>query len=469
MPKSNKSINQELYDLLDTKGFDPETYDSSGKRVPLPDDAEIIQFHFHHGGVDHGTVTVTIDGLQKMKVYYSDDIVKSSNGMRDEGAESSWTTLLKQLKKFATKRQLGFSLENMDKLGRDMEKREATRKLEEGYYGTRSTSFSDNTPRDVKLVIKHNKKLEENDKRYRFIDKIFVENAVGERLLCPTLKPSEGRAFARHIVEGGQYRDERWNHIAEMCEDIKNLSSFVRATRTKQFNESVGRVVNEATEHYGNLRETMRRLQTGRGYNQYFESWQPAIMEDDEQPDYASMFSQSTVDPRIERAFPVLGKLNIRLQEMAEVNEFESWADNIIQEELEPATRRQVQDLVELLGRDSEPMPVGADASSAIGELADIIEDENLNSELRQAAAADPDNDARPVIIGWMEQHRDNPVYDEVLNKLENSGNDMKATPANTPPPPPPAAKSDMKKPESMPELQEADELGRILQLIGRK
>jgi hypothetical protein len=181
------------------------------------------------------------------------------------------------------------------------------------------------------------------------------------------------------------------------------------------------------------------------------------------------MFSQSTVDPRIERAFPVLGKLNIRIQEMAEVNEFESWADNIIQEELEPATRRQVQDLVELLGRDSEPMPVGADASSAIGELADIIEDERLNSELRQAAAADPDNDARPVIIGWMEQHRDNPVYDEVLNKLENSSPDMQAPPANTPPPPPPAAKSDMKKSEPMPELQEADELGRILQLIGRK
>jgi hypothetical protein len=472
MPKSNKSINQELYDLLDTKGFDPETYDSSGKRVPLPDDAEIIQFHFHHGGVDHGTVTVTIDGLQKMKVYYSDDIVKSSNGMRDEGAESSWTTLLKQLKKFATKRQLGFSLANMDKLGRDMEKREATQKLEEGYYGTRSTSFSDNTPRDVKLVIKHNKKLEENDKRYRFIDKIFVENVVGERLLCPTLKPSEGRVFARHIVEGGQYRDERWNHIAEMCEDIKNLSSFVRATRTKQFNESVGRVVNEATEHYGNLRETMRRLQSGRGYNQYFDNWRPAIMEDDEQPDYASMFSQSTVDPRIERAFPVLGKLNIRIQEMAEVNEFESWADSIIQEELEPATRRQVQDLVELLGRGSEPMPVGADASSAIGELADIIEDESLNSELRQAAAADPDNDARPVIIGWMEQHRDNPVYDEVLNKLENSGNEEQPQP--TPRPAPAVAQVKPQQPtqkdaSQMPALAESDELQRILHLIGRK
>jgi hypothetical protein len=469
MPKSNKSINQELYDLLDTKGFDPETYDSSGKRVPLPDDAEIIQFHFHHGGVDHGTVTVTIDGLQKMKVYYSDDIVKSANGIRDEGAESSWTMLLKQLKKFATKRQLGFSLANMDKLGRDMEKREATAKLEEGYYGTRRTSFSDNTPRDVKLVIKHNKALEENDKRYRFIEKIFVENAVGERLLCPTVKPSEGRVFARHIVEGGQYRDERWNHIAEICEDIKNLSSFVRATRAKQFNESVGRVVNEATEHYGNLRETMRRLQTGRGYNQYFESWKPAIMETDQAPDFAKMFSQSTVDPRIERAFPVLGKLNISIQEMAEVNEFESWADSIIQEELEPATRRQVQDLVELLGKDSEPIPVGADASSAIGELADIIEDESLNDELRQAAAADPDNDARPVIIGWMEQHRDNPVYDEVLSKLEQSVTPPPAPPATAAPKKPELAKPAMKTPEPAPELSESDELGRLLQLVGRR
>lgn len=466
MPKSNETINQELYDLLDTKGFDPKTYDSSGKAVPTPQEAEIIQFHFHHGGVDHGTVTATIDGLKQMKVYFSNEIADSANSSREEGTESSWTSLLKQLKKFATRRQLGFELRNMDKLGNDMRQREATKKLDEGYYGTRRTSFSDNTPKDVKLVIKHNKQLEEGDKRFRYIERIFVENSLGERLLCPTVKPSEGRVFARHIVEGGQYRDERWNHIAEMCEDIRNLSGFVRATRTKQFNESVGKVVNEATEHYNNLRETMRRLQSGRGYNTYFENWTPTLMETEQSVDYSSMFATSRVDPRIERAFPVLGKLNIRVTEMAEVNEFAAWADGVISENIEPATSRQVEDLIELLGPESEPMPVGPDASSAIGELEDIIEDESLNAELAKVAAIDPENDARPVIISWMERHRDDPVYDHVLDSLETT------TPPQAAPvaPQKPAQPTKPTKPATLPDLAEAaEELARIKQLLGKR
>lgn len=467
MPKSNETINQELYDLLDTKGFDPETYDSSGKKVPLPDDAEIIQFHFHQNGIDHGTVTVTIDGLKQMKVYFSNDITDSSNSAREEGVESSWTSFLKQLKKFATKRQLGFSLANVDKLGSDMRKREAQKKLDEGYYGTRSTSFNDR-PGNVKLIIKHNKKLEEGDQRYRFIEKIFVENAIGERLLCPTLKPSEGRAFARHIVEGGQYRDERWNHISEICEDIKNLSGFVRATRTKQFNESVTRVVTEATEHYNNLRETMRRLQTGRGYNSYFESWQPTLMETEGQSDFAQMFSQSTVDPRIERAFPVLGKMGLTLREMNEVSEFESWAESVIQEELEPATGRQVEDLVDMLGSESEPMPVGADAGSAIGELADIIEDEGLNNELRRAAQADPDNDARPIIVGWMEKNRGNAVYDRVLDQLDQEEPQTPEPQKSAPAPKMEPSKPPAPKVDAVPDKL-AEELSRLLALAGKR
>lgn len=474
MPKSNETINQELYDLLDTKGFDPETYDSSGKKVPLPDDAEIIQFHFHQNGVDHGTVTVTIDGLKQMKVYFSNDITDSANSSREEGVESSWTSFLKQLKKFATKRQLGFSLANVDKLGADMRRREAQKKLDEGYYGTRRTSFNDR-PGNVKLIIKHNKPLEEGDQRYRYIERIFVENAVGERLLCPTLKPSEGRAFARHIVEGGQYRDERWNHIGEICEDIKHLSGFVRATRTKQFNESVTRVVTEATQHYNNLRETMRRLQSGRGYNSYFESWQPALMETHGDSDFSKMFSQSTVDPRIERAFPVLGKMGINLQEMSEVTEFASWADGIIQEELEPTTGGQFDELIDLLGPDSDPMPVGADASSAIGELSDIIEDDTLNDELRRAAEADPDNDARPVIVSWLEKNRGNAVYDRVLDELDRSAPAEPKQQPQADAPVKPAPEKNTKTPPKLPPLPKlpqdnlAEELNRLLALAGKR
>jgi hypothetical protein len=476
MPKSNESINQELYDLLDTKGFQPKTYDSSGKVVPLPDDAEIIQFNYIKDNIDHGTVTITINGMKEMQVYFNDDITHSvDRGVtKDMGDESQWTQFLKQLKKFATRRQLAFSIKNIDRLEADMKRRAASKKLEEGYYGTRRTSFSDNTPRDVKLVIKHNKTLEEGDKRYRFIEKIFVETAVGERLLCPTVKPSQGRAFARHIVEGGQYRDERWNHIAEICEDIKNLGGFVRATRTKTFNESAGKVVESARSHYGCLRETMHKLQTGRGYNSYFDNWQPMLTETEGETDFASMFSHKTVDPRIEKAIPVLNKIGIQITEMTEVQEFESWADGLINEELLPVSGGQIDDLVDLVGRDSEPMPVGADASSAIGELEGIIDNESLYNELRKAAQADPDNDARPVILGWLEKNRDNPVYDKILDKLEVPPTQQEPvqkqqSPENLPEPDKMSAPKTSRAAENPNSLAESDVLARLLKLAGHR
>jgi len=61
---------------------------------------------------------------------------------------------------------------------------------------------------------------------------------------------------------------------------------------------------------------------------------------------------------------------------------------------------------------------VGPDGRNAIGMLSDLIEDEELYDELRTASYADADNDARPIVIAWMEQHADEPVYEKVLMKF---------------------------------------------------
>ena len=318
--------------------------------------------------------------------------------------------------------QMGFSIQNLDRLGVDMRKRKIQKNEEnilEGYYGTRHTSYSDNTP-TIKMIIKHSKALDEGDQRYRNIEKIFLENELGERVLVPSKKPSVGRAFARHLAEGGQYNDERWNHIREISEDIGKLGGFVRATRSGQFNESVVSVVNEAANHYQSLRETIKRISGSRGYNHYFESWQPTLMETEVEQDYAGMFSASRLDPRIESAIPVLKKLNISVGELSEASEFESWANSIV-EGRSPEMDKNIDDLVKLLQGDGE-LPVGADAMSIKGQLEDIIVDYDhrdlLFSELEDVARADPDNDAKPVITSWLQKHCDEEFYGDVLDKL---------------------------------------------------
>jgi hypothetical protein len=300
----------------------------------------------------------------------------------------------------------------------DEEEEQEQQKLNEGYYGNRKMSYSDDTPR-VKMVIKHNKQLEETDQRFRHIERIFLETSDGERFQAPTTKPSRARMFARHIAEGGAYRDDRWAHLQEICEDLDALGGFVRATSRgrEQFNESAQRMISEAVEKYQQLRETVKHLSSGRGYNKYFESYQPAVITETDDT-LSEVFKQSTIDTRIESALPVLSKFGIKHTAIAESSMFEAWADSLLESSLDPMTDAQEEALVKLLS-DSE-LKVGPNGEVAIGELDDIINNDGLNAELRTAAKQDSNNDAVAVIKSWMERQH-NPRYDTILDKLERS------------------------------------------------
>lgn len=420
MPKNSSTINRHLYDMLITKGFEVKMLDSAGKEVPVPDEADVFQFKFEHDGNSYGTVTITIDGVHQMVVYYNDSVVKGMRGSL--GEDSAWVQFLKQLKKFSQKRQIGFKLSDMNRLGYDMKTRNHNKKINEGYYGNRHTSYSDSTPPTVKMIIKHSRALEETDKRYLNVEKIFLENSQGERVLVPSRRPSVGRVFARHIAEGGVYNDQRWNHLAEMVEDISKLGGFVRATRSKQFNESAQQVISEAVSKYQELRETLKKMQSSRGYNKYFESWKPTINENDDSDTLSEVFKVDTIDPRIESAIPILNKMNIKISEMAESQMFEQWAESVIFEKLRPNTPGQVNDLLDLVGPDSEYMAVGPDGMNAINELQGVLEDDELNNRILQAAKTDSDRDARPIVIAWMSEQSGS-EYKEILDKLQPTNN----------------------------------------------
>lgn len=555
MPKSTNSVNLDLEDLLISKGYDVTPLDSSGKPLPTADQADIIQFHFHREGKDYGTVTISIDGLKNMTVYYDDEIANSGVNEDDMDADrgmngTSWISLVKQLKKFAQRRQLGFVLKDADRLRIDMKRRKQNEKelregaelkkvkreynaaaknsggdwdgagkkidnmkkrlrqrdigkdktvaegsydlgdpnnihttiqrttltpgqevvyngkivkvvktrgsglieintdkgkiavkpselirdtrrrgydlgdlnnihspkessnLAEGYYGNKKMSFSEDIP-TVTMIIKHYKKIEETDKRFRYIDKIFLETSDGERFGLPTKKTSQARMFARHIAEGGAYKDDRWSHLAEICEDLDNLGGFIRATRSSdKFTESAQRMIGEAVDKYNELRGTAKRLQTGRGYNSYFESYEPPV-ENDNDDDLLEVFKHSSVDGRIEKAMPTLNKLGIRRGKLEEADMFEQWADDLIDESLDIGGDRQMEAIIDLF---TDDLPVGPNAEVAIGELADIIEDDELFDRLRKTAKIDPNSDARPHILAWMQEQEGREYRDLLAN-----------------------------------------------------
>lgn len=339
MPTNTESLNRELFRLLSK--YKPKPLDAEGKVTPIPDEAEIFKFEFTKDGEDYGTVYVTLDDDRVLTVYFGDDVTNSPDDKTPSlDYDDTWSGLLHQLSAWRmTKGLKGFNTQNKDRVADDMARRNHMKnkdKIAEGYYATgKKSSYSDAVP-SVKIVIEHSRVIEEGEQRYRNINRIFLENQAGERYLLDTKKPGIARVYARHIAEGGKVNDDRWSHIGSLCEEYQKMAGFVRATRNGQFNESAQSLVNEGIAHYASLRESLSRMTGKRGYNAYFESWTPSLMEDGtEENNLNELFVQETLDPRIESVMPILNRIHKKVSESVvdkEMNKLAEWADSLSEE-----------------------------------------------------------------------------------------------------------------------------------------
>jgi phage terminase small subunit len=338
MPISKETLNSKLFKVLSK--YDPTPLDATGKVTPMEDEADVFKFTFTKDGEEYGDVFATVDDDRQIVLYYKDDVTQSPDSPTDGvGYNDSWWGFLEQLATWWPRE--GFSgrvLKDMSKLGSDMAKRKHMKnkdQLGEGYYPMgRKASYSDAIP-TVKIVIEHSRVIEEGEQRYRNINRIFLENQEGERYLLDTKKPGIARVYARHIAEGGKVNDDRWNHVHSLCEEYSKMAGFVRATRNGQFNESAQSLVNEGIAHYQSLRESLSRMTGKRGYNAYFESWTPALMETEgDESNLNELFVQETLDPRIESVMPILNRIHKKVSESAvdkQLSKLEEWADSLVE------------------------------------------------------------------------------------------------------------------------------------------
>lgn len=427
MAKNNDNLLAELISFLEAeadKVHDIKQIDTSKNVIDsnVAKKPSGVTFHYKNGPYDYGTVVITVYEGNVIILYNQNTVHDSARGI-----DTGWTDFLKKLKSWALRNgRTGFKpmdISNLDSLMQKRKEQDNENSLLEGYYGTKNTSYTDKRPGTVKIIIKHNKQLGETDQRFRYIDKIFLETELGERVLCPSKKPSEARAFARHLAEGGEYNDEKWKHITEISSDISKLSGFVRATRNKQFNESAVQVVSEAYSLYESLRHTISSLQGSRGYREYFDNWKPAITENGDDVDFASMFRTEQIDRRIEEAMPVLRKLNVSVAEMSEAVEFESWANGVL-ESINAEDSKKIDDLVDILNS-PKPFEVGVDALNSKVTLEELINDDQFRAELfrdlDKLASQDPKNDAKDTIKSWLRKNKNEGEFEKILDKLEDS------------------------------------------------
>jgi len=423
---AQNTANQQLFDLLVTKNFDIQALDGRTGRGPVDDDgnpdiskADEFRFDFTpESGRNYGSVVILLGDDNELLVFFGDNIGKS---MEAED-KTDWFALLEQLKRFATKNFMSFTPQNITRLKYTKQGQAAISEgLFESWQGKGNISWN-GQPTEARLVIKHKKSLNENEARFRYIESIYVETAEGERFKLKSRSLSAGKAMLEHVRQGGNPYDARAQHINEIVEELSVLSRFRRANAGKVLEGDTKNLVEQTNSYYKNMHSVLKHLGTNRGYQAYFESWNPATVNEGNLvvEDLKSLFVEQTIDHRIEEALPLLARITQEANAMKEAQIFESWVNNLVEGTWAiPETPEQKQTLVDLM---SKELPVGADATNATEQLYDVFGDDVLFDQLQELADADANADARSVILTRMEElASQSPDVEAVLGQLQTT------------------------------------------------
>jgi hypothetical protein len=391
------NASQQLYDLLVTRDFDPESLDSMGKPTVNPSEADLFSFNFSANGNEYGTVVILVNGDNDLELFYGDNL---GRGM-DAGDKGDWYDFLAVVRNLAKRHLLTFSLNNMNKLKYQMK---SMAELSEGlvleaWKGQGKNKSYNKQPGNAKVVIQHSRAIGEGEQRFRNIGALFVENAQGERFKMPFKSIGGAKAMARHVSEGGTPYDSFGQHISEIVNEINTLGKFIRASRGNQFaqNQQALSIVEDAVNHYSDLKRKAKKMIGKRGYKEIFSTYDPMIVTelDETIESVREVFVNSAVDSRIEEALPILAK--IKESTMKEANQFENWTNQIMEGTWAlPETAEDMARLQELM---SKPLPCGPDGEYASEQLYDLIGDDSLFDDIGELADKDPDADCRELVM----------------------------------------------------------------------
>ena len=378
------NIEQKLADLLATRDFQPETLGKDGRTA---DESESTTFSFDYvsgSGKNYGTMVIVMGNDNEMIIMYGDNLGKTMDSNKDR---SEFFEFQQQLMTLAKRNRWKGTLLDINNLNRVKATMAAVKEgLFEGYYGNRRTSYS-GEPTEARLVINHNRVLGENDKRYRYVESLFIETADRERFKLQFTNLAAGRAMLEHVRQGGKPYDIRGSHINNMVTEMKVLNRFNRASQGRVMEGVTQEITEQAHSYYQSLRESMKRMGTPRGYAHYFESWHPAEIGAQEElvENIKTMFIEQTLDSRIEEALPLLARIQQQGDAMKEADIFESWINRLAEGTwATPKKPEQLNKLKELM---SKELIVGPDGTNATEQLYNLVGDDILFDRIDELAA----------------------------------------------------------------------------------
>jgi hypothetical protein len=318
-------IAQDLFDKVRSRFENLEMGDETGAVTLDPKDARLFDFDFVLEGNNMGRVSISINEVGSLKVYYSQGIIEGV----DTASAGKWYDFLKEMRQFAKRRLLRFDTRDITKGNLDKNDfqylaqtgSQETNMQESNYYGSSMSSYR--KLESTKLILRHSKAVAEDQPgaRSRHISAIFVENEQGERFKYPFIHLAGAKAMQRHVANGGNPYDDAGRAIVSMSEAIAQLGKFKRHYGSSEnLTDDVNTIVTRAKSKLESLRTTVDRIGKQGHYEEWMESFSPSALpdlDDVTREEYKTKFTIQQFDETLADVFPLLHAI---MQETSELD-----------------------------------------------------------------------------------------------------------------------------------------------------
>jgi hypothetical protein len=246
--KAIQIISQDLFDKVRSRFQNLEMGDETGAVTIDPVTARFFDFDFVHENVNLGRVSISLNDLGSLKIYYSQGITEN----QDDLSKKMWYDFLKEMRLFSMRRLLRFDTRDIAKTNLDKndfqhlaatqgpKEEEPNMNMNESRWNQKS---SKKTSRAVKgateVIVRHHSPVDEMypgaRSQKKNIKAIYIQNRDGERFKYPFIHPAGAFAMAQHVDHGGVPHDPAGKAIVRMSELL--MYKYIHAyTYTRIYN-----------------------------------------------------------------------------------------------------------------------------------------------------------------------------------------------------------------------------------------
>ena len=339
-------ISQDLFDKVRSRFSNLEMGDETGAVTINPAEARFFDFDFVSEGNNLGRVSISLNDLGSLKVYYSQGITEN----QDDPAKKEWYRFLKEMRYFAMRRLLRFDTRDIAKTNLDKNdfqhlaatqgpKEEEMTTMNESRWNNKSSRKTSRAVQGrTEVIVRHSKPVDEeyagSRSQKKNIKAIFIQNADGERFKYPFIHTAGAFAMAQHVDHGGVPHDPAGKAIIKMSEQIAQLGEFHRKIQRTSLHDDAMGITERAVGRLNELKAQVEAL----GKRQHYENWMAEFngnemmddgleMDEVTMEEYKQKFTQTNFQEELAAYFPLLHKI------MSETNAID--LEDYVQESLD--------------------------------------------------------------------------------------------------------------------------------------